>query len=459
MRKIVLTSLLSLFIGSMYGQQTFDRIYQYWNYGEGNEVFSDAEGYILAGFGKRDTTNYLFVLKTDFSGDTLWVRHFAFGHRLSYYPWIQASFRDTDGNTYFTILNTEDSLNLVKFNPQWNLVWKKSTGPDFRIQHMVFTEDSHIIGVGRDNAGYCIMKLDTTGVAVWRSQNIWHNPFFTIEFSSLLEMPDKSIVIISSWMNSTYYSISPSIITRYSPTGDSISSVQFCPGSGYFNITDTHLIGEELLSICRGNTYSQRSSLIRHRVDGTVLMDKVIEPEMSFDKMLITPENRIVAKGFITDGYMGRIVLHGLTLEGDSLWTSFVSYSRDLWVSRMKLCSDNGVLLAGMSSLTSWPEGYPFLLRTDSLGRISPLSIPDTRIDAVHVYPNPATDMIVFETPGKLYGRISIRDACNRMCSVFEVKGEKTVFSTAGLAPGIYVYSFDSNKGVFSGKLIIKTAQ
>ena len=460
MKKILFTSLLSIIISLSFGQQSFERLYQYWNYAEGNEVFTEEGGYIMAGFGKNDTTNYLFILKADLSGDTIWLRNYGFGHRQSLYPWISSSIRDNDGNTYFAVRNTGDSISFVKINPQWELVWKKSLGQNFFIQKLTFTEDNHILAVGRDNAGDCIRKLDTNGSTMWRSQNIWYNQFGSLIYSSILEMPDKNIVTISSWVNNTYFTITPSTITTYSSSGDSVSSVIFNPESGNYNITQTHLIGEELLSICRGNPYTEmKTSLIRHKVDGTILMDKLLKTNAGFYKMVITNDNKIVASGGIQESNIERIVLHCATLEGDSLWTSYIGYSGEIWVYSMKLCSDNGLLLGGFSSITDWPYGHPYLVRTDSLGRISPLSIQEAPINAVQVYPNPASEKVVFETPGISKGSILIFDAYGRRCAAIKVSDERTVYDVSDLAPGIYIYTVSDNMKAYNGKLIIKSGQ
>jgi hypothetical protein len=460
MKKVLFTLLLNIIISTSFGQQSFERLYQYWNYGEGNEVFTEEGGYIMAGFGKNDTTNYLFILKADLTGDTLWLRNYGFGHNQSNYPWIRSSVKDIDGNTYFAISGTGDTLSFVKFNPQWELVWKKSLGQNFSISKMIYSEDNHILAVGRDNAGDCIRKLDTTGSTLWRSQNIWYNQFGSLVYSSILEMPDKNIVTISSWVNNTYYTITPSTITTYSSSGDSVSSAIFDPESRNYNITETHLIGGELFSICRGNQYTEmKTSLIRHNVDGTILMDKLFKTNAFFYKMVITNDNKIIASGGIQESSIERIVLHSTTLEGDSLWTSYIGYSREIWAYSIKLCSDNGLLLGGFSSLSDWPYGHPYLVRTDSLGRISPLSIAEAIKNTVQVFPNPANDKVVFETPGNSKGRIIIYDAYGRQCASLIVSEERTTFDTKNLAPGIYIYTVSDHMQVYTGKLIVKSGQ
>ncbi len=74
----------------------------------------------------------------------------------------------------------------------------------------------------------------------------------------------------------------------------------------------------------------------------------------------------------------------------------------------------------------------------------------------VKAYPNPATDYIVFEVQNSLpSGTITISDHTGRPVTSFPLNGEKTLWQTTGIKPGVYLYRLQTKEGSASGKLLI----
>lgn len=71
-------------------------------------------------------------------------------------------------------------------------------------------------------------------------------------------------------------------------------------------------------------------------------------------------------------------------------------------------------------------------------------------------YPNPAQDYVVFELKKTIpSGYITICDITGRQVANMALTGEKTVWETAGLKPGVYLYKLQTPEGFGSGKLLI----
>lgn len=75
----------------------------------------------------------------------------------------------------------------------------------------------------------------------------------------------------------------------------------------------------------------------------------------------------------------------------------------------------------------------------------------------VRIYPNPAGTYVVFESLRKeAVGTITITDITGRPVTSFPLSGEKTVWQTEGVNPGVYLYRLQTHKGSASVKLLIK---
>ncbi len=72
------------------------------------------------------------------------------------------------------------------------------------------------------------------------------------------------------------------------------------------------------------------------------------------------------------------------------------------------------------------------------------------------VYPSPASDYVIFEinTKGE-NGIVTIADITGRPVTSFPLNGEKTLWQTIGVKPGVYLYRLQTKEGSASGKLLI----
>jgi hypothetical protein len=108
-----------------------------------------------------------------------------------------------------------------------------------------------------------------------------------------------------------------------------------------------------------------------------------------------------------------------------------------------------------------WPGCfYPsFELTYESGNCMEPNGIGDKKnnnILLLSAYPNPSSDYVVFEMQKAVQNSIiTIFDITGRPVAAFPLTGEKTVWETAGVKPGVYLYKLQTPDGFGSGKLLL----
>lgn len=104
----------------------------------------------------------------------------------------------------------------------------------------------------------------------------------------------------------------------------------------------------------------------------------------------------------------------------------------------------------------SYVENLPFLAKTDSMGNFSSLGTNNEMEKAsLRIYPNPATEDIVFKSAFSGKGFISISDLLGRPVAHLSVIAEKTVWDARQMANGVYFYRFQTNNFQRTGKIVI----
>jgi len=452
------------------GAQNFEKYYPYLAEGSGDFVFAYDDGYAIAGFSnKNNIGDRLFVLRTNLSGDTLWTKNFGIGGN----SYIECSEKDENGNIYLSLHNA-DSADLIKFTSDWEIIWMRKYDPSIKIKQMKLSADNNLLMLGHTyapNALYstvCLYKLNFDGKILWQSDTLSIHGGFEY-CPAIVEMENKNIAVI---VNLTYlfeYPPLESLIYYLSSSGDSISTAALPE----LVLCDTYAIGNELLSVANIYKTPIKNSLIRFSPDGTILFQKQLKsPENTdFYKFLQVSDDKFVALGTTSteDPLTQRIVLHGLSDTGDSLWSNFIGSSSRIWAIDIANCKDHGFVATGMSTISE--QEVPLLVKTDANGNTSSLGTNNiNKPENISIYPNPATDYMVFESGSPQMASpvgsvqspqqapaqyITITDICGRPVANVPVSGVKTVWDARGIIPGIYFYSMEIKGLMINGKIMI----
>lgn len=438
--------------------QNFEKNYPFWEEAGGDAILSYNDGYVLMGFGARSyQDNYLFIIRTDLNGDTLWTKQLDVGNTGISLGYISSYAKDNAGNIYLSPVGA-DSANLIKLSGDWDIIWMRKYDPEIEIMQIEISRDNNLFITGTNSLNeHRLLKTDPDGNIIWQSVPLphasWQNALSYAP--SVLEMENDNIVLIS--VLSTMIESHACDIYYLTKEGDTISSNSFP-----WVLSNAYAEGDELISIAHHENMGnwEDNLLVKFQTDGTVLCNRPLNfgtKDVSINQLLRKPDKELVVVGTSQLEYPNgqEIILHGMSETGDSLWTSLPMSSYEIWPYDIALCNNGGYVVTGYSG-NSGGKYAPFLLKTDSLGIIGNVGIHEYNDNhAISVYPNPAFDYVVFENSKPLTGTIAITDITGRPVAEMPVSGQKTVWNTSEVAPGVYLYRIENNGNIQSGKALI----
>lgn len=463
MKKFVFLPLLLITIYT--SAQNFGNYYPYWEEAVGDVVIAYDDGYAILGFANSgEMDNYLFVLRTNLNGDTLWSKQIDIGNTGSSLGYISACTQDNMGNLYLAP-KYSDSANLIKLSYDFEIVWLRIFAPEIEIKQLLISKDNSLLFTGINSLQeHCLYKSDTAGNIIWQSVALAHFGWqFSLAYSpAILEM-DNNNIVMASVLTSIIGTPMCDLYT-FTQDGDTISSSPMP-----WILTDMDTDGNKLIGIAHtesGSVYWEDNLLVNILPDGTLLSEKslIFHPlRVSLYRFVRNTDNQFVATGAVSSPTMQetQIILHGMSLTGDSLWTNLFLSSRDTWPNDIALSNTPGYVVTGFFK-DSNDKIAPFLLKTDSLGNINTLGINKPKNTyQFSVYPNPANKYVVFDLKEDLISNnliqqiVYITDAYGRLADKIIIAGGKTVWDTSNVTSGVYLYHFYGGTCIKSGKVLI----
>lgn len=143
-----------------------------------------------------------------------------------------------------------------------------------------------------------------------------------------------------------------------------------------------------------------------------------------------------------------------MSQDGDSIWTSLLTMNETAKGFDLQLADDGGYIVTGRTFADG--KDMPFLIKTNASGMLQPLASKKiNQPDDIVVFPNPASDKVIFEFNDNTYGSIIITDLSGHKCADFEVSGLRAVFNTTQLEPGVYFFTLKTSSSISTGKLLI----
>jgi len=421
--------------------------------GFGDQVELEETGYKVMGFGNNITGNHLLVIQVDKYGDTIQTRKIYFDFDFFSASFTLRSVSDSDGNHYINLSSNSDSISLVKLSPDWEEVWRKNlTNRQGEITALKVTADNQIVAA----ADRKLFKLDTDGNIIWQRSfgeafDVLSRPYSVIETAN----NELFVYSLDYWMDpDQFYFETPmrSKLRIFNQNGEMRDSTLLLPGLYQKCLLyDDHFIG--VAPIHNPHQYNP-SVLFRHDYNGLITDSKEINviENVFFYHMVENNDGNLVVFGDTDNSF----VLHCMTKEGDSIWTRFIDNEAEAVAMDMKLAADGGYVI---STFTYLHDGFPYpgLIKTDAMGNISGVGFAENDLNQkVKTYPNPANDYVVFELQMQVTsGTVSITDITGRHIASMLLTGEKTVWQTAGVMPGVYFYKIQTPVGMSSGKLLV----
>jgi hypothetical protein len=449
MKKIL--SIISLVLCLQAVSQNFEKTYPYWDEGEIWAAIPDNGGYSAIGFGRKGAEYLMFIIKTDLYGDTLQVKRVDAGN---YGPgYIRAIATDQEGNHYIAP-GTSSTIDLMKFSPDWELLWTKLFSPRIWIKNIIPSHDGNLL-MQTGFTSSQLLKTDPDANILWASDMISYSTFTTVR--SIIEKDNGDILVFITHDGFGDYFLVESNIYTFSASGELLSTgfVDTGYGSGMV-LSNAFLKGNEIFGlIC---SISTNCSLAQYLPDGSVISENpIIVPYPYFvNHFIFSADSSIVAINHYIPTDMPNTFLYGLSSSGDSLWIKTYGNENRTTNFDIRLCPDGGFLISGCLNIKGTDENIPYLIKTDNMGNTGNVGINESpKQFGLKVYPNPAVDRIVFESSEPIYGIISILDMSGRKIANIRTTGLKTEWNTGGLKPGVYFYKIENKGDIPTGKLII----
>jgi hypothetical protein len=446
--------MLLVITGFTAGAQNFIREYPIWNSGDGSQfVYSNTDGYTTVGIKSVVGLNSIELIRTDLTGDTLFTKTLVDSISIAK---LKRFGPDSEG-CHFLTFNKNNLTCVGRFTPDWDLQWIQKFDFNSHSISLTTTRDNNVLLSGSSASRLYLYSLTYSGNILWQKSMITENSERPITIFEL-ENGDISIPVeMYHWYEMIYYNLN---IFYFSPSGDSLSykSVPLVdPWPKVIQIIKSN----DTLAIIYLKTHSpgNQYNLMYIKTDGTFISEREItlfDSVYAIKNTLLTSAHELVVAG-IKEGPVpdfSSVFIHAMTLDGDSLWSVYYGDNYGTNVSDIQSCPDGGYIVSGNFGSTS--ERTIFLLKTDSLGNLGNLGTEKHPLSAmVSVYPNPATEAVVFETVNRSTGLISITDIYGRHVAEVMVTGEKTVWNTKGFQAGVYLYKMNAAKQVASGKIIL----
>ncbi|RLD50671.1 MAG: hypothetical protein DRJ05_19345 [Bacteroidetes bacterium] len=163
--------------------------------------------------------------------------------------------------------------------------------------------------------------------------------------------------------------------------------------------------------------------------------------------------------------YYNDIWVVKLTLDGEIEWEHCYGGENNemLYTHSVLKKTDNNYVIAAVAQMNSYDVQCE--LQGDKDVWVFEIDIDDTTglFDSpvaggnVKVYPNPASDYVVFEQKGNtMNGKIQIVNIFGEEMETIFVKSKKTVWDCRAVNSGIYFYRMEIEGKVYSGKIVIQ---
>lgn len=302
-------------------------------------------------------------------------------------------------------------------------------GPNGNINCQPQSEDGDI----------ALFKLDSLGNEEW--QKCYGGSDFE-EVNDILELPDGYILASSS----------------SSSDGDASGAGYHIGYEGSGRTTDFWIIkidfeGNIIWNKCFGGTKFEFSRRIFQASDGGFIVFGNTE----------SIDGDVTGNHSSRSGYSDIWVIK-ISSTGELVWQQCIggNGSEQIWYG----VTDNGdgsYVIA--SNIWDFNSGQVECPTTNDSYQIWFIKVTDTTYvgtnnisyqeSTMKVYPNPATEYVVFESQIAFSGFITVTDIYGRIITEIPVKDKKTVWDTRSVRPGVYLYHLNNGTYLASGKLMI----
>jgi hypothetical protein len=447
----------------------FNKTYNAQTPGLRNIIIQD-DGYVGLGFDFNSGKIRIYIIKTDFYGDTIWTKTYG-DSEYSYYHGARNSLKKNSDYTYTLAGSRNDDTNtaclLMKFDQNFDTLWTKLyfDNPDFTVfYNHIQTSDGGYALVGYTNeidadGDVLLVKTDSDG------NMLWYKKYGTSGRDMglcIVETPDNGFLIGGECgLGNT---------DGYLVKTDSGGNQQWTKHYGHPSYPDGAIFtigvtseNEYILPIGYITTpisepfYNRKYRFIKLDSDFNEVWNKEygIEAEYTGIGTITVANNGDIWATVTDDNNDG---LFHLTPNGDSISKHYYSAEGSIGVKSLlaiKQTPDNGFIMAGVA----YDPQVMWLVKTDSCGCVvedcdcgGSVVEQFTEELEIEVYPNPAKDVLNFNLPENTKDvRVEIYDNLGRLMITNELLNWENTIDVSQLKSGNYYVRIVSDEENWSG--------
>ncbi len=436
----------------------FNKTYNAQTPGLRNIVIQD-DGYVGLGFDFNSGKIRIYIIKTDFYGDTIWTKTYG-DSEYSYYHGTRNSFQMNSDGSYSLAGSRNDETNnaclLMKFNQNFDTLWTKLyfDNPDFTVfYNHIQTSDGGYALVGctaeSDADGdVLLVKTDSDGNMLWYKK--YGTSGQDMGFC-IVETPDNGFLIggecglgnTDGYLVKTDSGGNQEWTKHYGnplyPDG-AIFTIGVTSQNEYI-IPLTSYITDPISE----DFFNRKYNIIKLNSEFSEVWNKqygVRSEHTGLASIIIASNGDIVAT--IEDNY--QCGLFRISSDGDSIWKQYFvapDVTNELCgLLALKQTEDNGFIMAGVA----YEPQVMWLVKTDSCGCVvedCECGGSDVELVAANneigVYPNPAKDVLHFNLPENTKDvKVEIYDNLGRLLITNELLGWENTVDVRQLKSGNY---------------------
>lgn len=409
-------------------------------------------GYIAVGTSIISGYNKLFLVKLNIYGDTLWNKYYDLSINSAYSGfWIEETF-----DKGFIISGFGEGINrdayLIKTDSSGNIQWVKTFGGSGMDQGRCvrqLSDNGYILLVRTSSNNptddILLIRTDSAGNEIWRK--IYGNSTYE-ELGMEVQVCGNSGYIIAGWKR---LGTQPAkmYLVRSDINGDSLWTKTFydysTSGAYSIDLTDDNgfIIGG--VADSTNNNYPLAYVVKTDSIGNIEWQKRYASAYKEYCYSIISlPNNRYAFCGMGDSVFFEyeRATIREIDGNGNTLWEKYFRglYGQNAFMSVDKTV-DNGFILSGY---TSSSFGFPFIVRTDSLGNVNTVGINNdnefvNNFSLSQNYPNP------FNPRTKI--RYSISKPAQIKIVLYEITGKLvSVLVDDYHSIGNYLVTFDADK-------------
>ena len=327
-------------------------------------------GYIICGYIRYDAANSLFLLKTDYEGNEIWIR--SYGDTLS--SSCGYAVLETDDNGYIVVGNHNNETWMLRTNSGGDSLWSKYLGGSTGNSMKRTPSGGYII------AGYSYDSFDRIYLVETdeNGDSLWSNSYGVDDYDyrgyGIDNTNDDGYIITG---RSDYFQFIQGVALLKTDQQGNELWLQNFSGSGYSEKGNCVISTDDGGYIVVGNTNSFGAGsndvyLLKTNSDGDTIWTQTygdVDGDYGND-VIQTSENGYLIIGETEIDQISDVWLIKTDDFGNVLWTQTYGGESYDWGKSIKNTNDNGYIIAGGTQSFGGGDADVYLIRLDSEGTL-----------------------------------------------------------------------------------------